>query len=168
MQTKTDAKPVEIFLRKCSKTRIFTYFVTQSAQKFGPLRHMIFSTHLKVLAMSKLNNTDVKPVETFWENDQWPEFLLVWGAKMVPKLGLWGPYSTHFWKYLWASEAILMWNLWKLFEKVTKVQNFHLLWDPKWPKNWAFEAHIVHISESSSNEHIMQDWCESRGNILTK
>ena len=38
-----------------------------------------------------------------------------------------------------------------------------LLWSPKWPRNWAFEAHIVYISESSRHEHIKQDWCrESR------
>ena len=30
----------------------------------------------------------------------------------------------------------------------------------------AFEGHIVHISESSSNEHIKQDWCESRWNYF--
>ena len=40
------------------------------------------------------------------------------------------------------------------------------LWGPKWPRNWAFEDHIVHISESSSNEHIKQEWCESKGNVL--
>ena len=56
---------------------------------------------------------------------------------------------------------------WKLFEKVTKHRNFVLLWDPKRPINWAFEAHIVHIYESSFNEHIKQDWCKSRGNFLT-
>ena len=58
--------------------------------------------------MSIWNNTDVKPLETFWENDQRPQFYT---------------YSV--------------------------------------PKIWAFEAHIIYISESSSNEHIKQDWCES-------
>ena len=34
-----------------------------------------------------------------------------------------GPYSAQRWKYLqWACEAILMWNQWNLFEKVTEVQ----------------------------------------------
>ena len=34
------------------------------------------------------------------------------------------------------------------------------------PKDRAFDAHIVYIFESSSNEHIKQEWCESRGNFL--
>ena len=51
---------------------------------------------------------------------------------------------------------------------MTKHQNFDLLWGPKWPRNWALEAHIVHICESSSNDHNKQDWCKSRGNFLTK
>ena len=152
-----------IIFRKLPATGIFTYFGAQSGPKIGPLRP-IFSTHLKVLAMSMWSNTDAKPVKTFWENDQRPEFLLILGPKMAPKLGLWGPYFTHHWKYLqWVCEAILMWNHRKLFEKVTKVQNFDLLWGPKWPTNWAFEAHVVHISESNSIEHTKQDWCEFRG-----
>ena len=88
---------------------------------------------------------------------------------MTQKLGHWGPYSPHIWKYLeWACEAILLWNQCKRFEKVTKHQKFFLLWDPKWPRNWAFDAHILHISESSSNAHTKKDWCESRPNFSTK
>ena len=34
--------------------------------------------------------------------------------------------------------------------------------------NWIFGTHTVHIYESSPNEHIKQDWCESRGKFLTK
>ena len=30
--------------------------------------------------------TDAKPVENFWENGQTPEFLLIWGPKVAPKL----------------------------------------------------------------------------------
>ena len=103
---------------KWPKTGIFTYLGTQGGPKIGPLRP-IFHTPLKVFTMRIWSNTDVKPVETFWESDQSPEFLHTLGSKMAKK-------------------------------------------------NWAFEAHIVHISESSSNEHIKQDWCESRGNLLTK
>ena len=92
-------------------------------------------------------------------------FDLFWGPKWHQS----GPYSTHRWKYLqWACETILMWNQWKLYEKVTRVQNFDLLWGTKWPQNWAFDAHIVHISESSSNEHIKQVSCESSGNFSRK
>ena len=147
---------------KINKDQNFYSFWGPKWLKIGHLRP-IFSTHLKVIAMSMYSNTDVKPVKTFWENS--PEFWLTLGSKMAPKLGLWGPYSTHCWKYLqWACGTILMWNHWKHFEKVTKVQNFCLLWGPKCPKD---EVHI-HISESSSNEHIKQDWCESRGNFSTK
>ena len=32
--------------------------------------------------------TDAKPVGNFWENDQRPEFLLIWGPKVAKKLGL--------------------------------------------------------------------------------
>ena len=105
------------FFRKWPNTRYFTYFGAQSGPQIGPLRP-IFSTYLKVLAMSIWSNTDVKPVKYFW--------------------------------------------------KVMKHQNFDLFWGPKWPRNWTFGAHIVHISENSSNEHIKQYWCESRGNFLTK
>ena len=105
-------------LRKWPQTGIFAYFGAQSGTKIGPLRPT-FSTHIKVLALSMWSNTDVKSVKTFWENYQRPDFLLILG-KMVPKLGLWGPYSTHWWKYLqWTWEAIMMWNQWKLFVKVT-------------------------------------------------
>ena len=91
----------EIVFRKWPKTGILTYLGDQSGPKIGPLRPK-FPTHLKVLAMIRWSNTDVKPVETFLESDQTPEFWLT----------------------------------------------------------WSFEAHIVHISESSSNEQRKQDWCE--------
>ena len=68
----------------------------------------------------------------------------------------------------WACEAIRMWKQWKLVEKVIKYQNCDLCWGSKCPSNWAFETHIAHISESSSTEHIKQDWCESRGNFFHK
>ena len=55
-----------------------------------------------------------------------------------------------------------------VFRKKNKHQNFDLLWGPKWPRIWAFEAHVVHISESSSNEHIKQDYCEPRATFWTK
>ena len=29
--------------------------------------------------------------------------------------------------------------------------NFYLFWDPKWPQNWASEAHILHTAKSSHN-----------------
>ena len=88
-------------------------FGVQNDPKIGPLSlRPIFNTPLKVSQIDMLTKTDAKPVENFWENDQRQEFLLPLGPLMAPKLGLWGPNSTHHWKYLqWACEAILiMWN----------------------------------------------------------
>ena len=61
-----------------------------------------------------------------------------------------------------------MWNQWKIFEKITKDLNHVLFWGLKWPRNWASEAIIQHISKSSSNWHVNQDWCETSGKILRK
>ena len=82
MYAKTDAKPVEIFFRKPSKIRVFTCLGAQGGPKNGT-KGPIFSTHLKVLAMSIWSNTDVKPVKTFWESHQTLQFLLTctWGPK---------------------------------------------------------------------------------------
>ena len=44
---------------------------------------------------------------------------------------------------------------------MTKDRNFDLFGDPKWPKNWASEAHILHIYKSTWNEHVKQYGCES-------
>ena len=155
------------FFEKMNNHRNFHLFGGWKWQKSEPLRP-ISSTHLNVLAMRMWSNTDVKWLKNVSENYQRPEFLLVLGPKTAPKLGseLWGPYSTHLWNYLQC--AILVWSQRKLFDKMTIDQNFYLLLGPKWPKTWAFKAHIVRILGSSSNEHIKQDWCESRGNFLTK
>ena len=108
-------------------------------------------------------------MENLWENVHRTEFLLFLGLNMALNLALCCPYSSHIWKYLqWACEAKPMWSQWKLFQKVSKVQNFGLLWGPRWPKNCAFKAHNVYVSVISYNEHIKQEWCESRGNYLTK
>ena len=109
--------------------------------------------------------TDAQPVEIFWENDQRPVFWLIWGPKVAQKNGPLRPiFSTHL--------KVLGMSMWsntvvkpvKTFWEITKHQKFFLLWGPKWPRNWAFEAHILHISESSCK----QDWCESRPNFSTK
>ena len=36
---------------------------------------------------------------------------------------------------------------------------------PEWPKNWASETYIQHISKSTCNEHLK---CETRENVLRK
>ena len=88
-------------LRKWLKTWIMIYFEVQNDPEIGPLRLIwpktgiliyfgvqklgllrpIFSTPLKEIAMSMWSNTDVKPVKTFWENDQRPEFWFILGPK---------------------------------------------------------------------------------------
>ena len=74
------------------------------------------------------NTTDVKPKEIFLQMTRDRNFLLILGPKVAQKLGLWGPYSPHIKKYSqWSCEAILMWNQWKPFEKVTEHQNYYLL-----------------------------------------
>ena len=82
------------FLRKWPKIRIFTYFGAQSSPEIGPLRP-IFSTHLKVLAMSMWSITGVKPVKTFWEIGQIPAFWLTLGPKIAQNLGFQGPYYIN-------------------------------------------------------------------------
>ena len=42
------------------------------------------------------NNAEVKPLETFWENDKRPQVYTYLGG---PKFGHLGPYYTHLWKY---------------------------------------------------------------------
>ena len=152
------------YLRKWLKTWIIICFGAQNDPEIGPLSP-IFNIPLKIAPIGLLPKTDTKPVKQFWENDQRPEKI----PKFRGPKSLWGPYSPHILKYLqWACEAILKWNQWKRFEKVIKDKNFDLLWGPKWLRNWAFETHIVHLSESSSNRHIEQDWCESRGKFFAE
>ena len=113
--------------------------------------------------------TDAQPVRIFFR--KWPKtgILTYLGAQSGPKIGLLRPiFSTQL--------KVLGMSMWsntvvkpvKTFWEITKHQKFFLLWGPKWPRNWAFEAHIFHFSEGSSIAHIKQDWCESRPNFLTK
>ena len=57
----------------------------------------------------------------------------------------------------------MMWNQWKIFEKMTEDLNCDLFCGPKWPGNWASGANIQHTSKSSSNWHVHQDWYETSG-----
>ena len=152
------------YLRKWPKIGIFFTFLRPKVAPKSGLSGPYSTHHWKYLQWAS------KAI-LMWNQWKVPRnvILTYLGPKMVPRLGSWGSYSTHRWKYLqWGYEAILMWHQWKTFEKMTKVQNFYSLWGPKWAKNWVIEAHILHISESSSIEHIKQDWCESRGNFSTK
>ena len=66
---------MKTFFRKWPKSWIFGNFRAQDGPQIRPLRP-IFRKPLKVLVMSMLSNTDVKPVKSFWKSDQSPEFLL--------------------------------------------------------------------------------------------
>ena len=118
-----------------------------------PLR-LIFNTPLKVAQIDMHTKTDGKQVENFWENDQRPECFTYLGVRSGPNIRpLRHILSTHL-KVL----AMSMWTDVKpmktFLRKWPKTSIFTLLLGPKRPRNWAFEAHIVHISESSSNENI--------------
>ena len=75
-------------------TWIMIYLGAQNDPEIGPLGS-IFNTLLKVSQIDMYTKTDAQPVGNIWENDQRPEFWLIWGPKVAPKLGLWGPYSPH-------------------------------------------------------------------------
>ena len=62
----------------------------------------------------------------------------------------------------------MMWNKWKIFEKMTEDLNYDKFWGPKWPENWASEANIQHTSKSNANWHVNQDWYETSGEFLWK
>ena len=51
---------------------------------------------------------------------------------------------------------------------MTKDLNPVLLWGPKLPGNWAFEADIQHTTKRSSNWHAKHDSCETSGKFLQK
>ena len=131
--------------------------------------------HTCILHTSK--STCNEQVKQYWcdtsENflRTWPKTLILtyFGPKMAPKLGLWGPYSTHCWKYLiqylWSNTDMKpMKTLWGSEQS----PQFWLNLGSTMAPNWTFGTHTVHIYESSPNEHIKQDWCESRGKFLTK
>ena len=54
----------------------------------------------------------------------------------------------------------------EIFWENDQDRNFHLFGGPKWPQNWASEAHILHTSKSTWNEHVKQYCCETSENFL--
>ena len=52
--------------------------------------------------------------------------------------------------------------------KITKDRNFDLFGGPKWHKNRASEAHILHTCKSTCNKHVKQNWCKINENFLRK
>ena len=75
-------------------TWIMIYLGAQNDMEIGPLGP-IFNTPLQVAQIDMYIKTDAQPVGSFWENDQRPEFWLIWGPKVAQKLVLWGPHSPH-------------------------------------------------------------------------
>ena len=71
------------FMRKWSKTGIFTYFGAQGSPKIG-LLGPIFITNLKVFAMSMWSNTDMKPLKTFEKIIKNQNFYLFWDPYLRP------------------------------------------------------------------------------------
>ena len=65
----------------CSQWKIFEK--VPEDPEIGPLRPT-FNKPLKVAQIDVYTRTDAKPVEKFWENDQRPEFLHIWGPKNWP------------------------------------------------------------------------------------
>ena len=56
----------------------------------------------------------------------------------------------------------------EIFWENDQDRNFDLFGGPKWPQNWASEAHILHTSKSTWNEHVKQYCCETSENFFEK
>ena len=149
------------FLRKWPKTWILLFWGPKWPKKEA---HLLYTSKKNC---SMWSNTDMKHWKLFEKMtiDQNFDFL---GAQNRPKIGPLRPIFHTPLKVL----AMRMWSNTdmqpvKTFWESDHRTEFLLTFGPKMAKNWAFMAHIVHISESRSNEHIKQDWCESRGSIFT-
>ena len=83
-------------------------------------------------------------MESNWEHDWRPELWSISGPQNDSEIGPLRPIFNTPLKV--AQIDMLTTNQWKMFENITKDRNYDLFWDPKWPKNWASEVHILHIS----------------------
>ena len=92
-----------------------------------------------------------------------------YGAQNGPKIGPLRPHISHTTESTCNEHVKQYWceTSDNLLRRWPKSSFFLLIWSPKWTQNGPFEAHIWHISESSSTEQIKKDWCESRGKCLT-
>ena len=72
--------------------------------------------------------------------------IMTWFSQGI-HLGIWQ--SRHQWNIL--KMPIKTWiakkKHWKLLEKVTKHQNYDLLWDSKWPRNWAKNCTLKSLAQ---------------------
>ena len=158
------------FLRKWFKIGIFNNYVSQSDPKIlslGP----IFSTHLKVLAMSMWSKvkTDVKPVKTFWK--KWPRtwILIHCGTQNGPIIRPLRPIFHTPLKVL----AMSMWSntdetLVKTIFKSDQSPGFWLTWNLTHleAQKCGPLGHIPHTSESTCNEHVEQYWWDTSENYF--
>ena len=87
-------------LRKLPKTGILLilgHTVAKTLDFWGPCSPYICK-YLQWVCKTILMWTKWKPFKKLAKR---PEFWLVWGPKVVPNLGFWGPYSTHRWIYFY-------------------------------------------------------------------
>ena len=82
-------------------------------------------------------------------------FFTYFGAQSGPKIRPLRPiFSTPlkvFAMHMWSNTNV---KPVKIFEKMTKEQNFDLFGRPKWSQNWDSVAHTPHTSKSTCNEHV--------------
>ena len=84
-------------------TWIMIYLGAQNDPEIEPLGP-IFNTplkHVKVAVIDMYTKTDAQPVGNFWENDQRPEFWLIWGGAKWPKNRASEAYILHTSKSTW-------------------------------------------------------------------
>ena len=144
-------------------------FGAQNDPEIGPLRP-IFNAPLKIAQIDKYTKTDVNPVKTFWENDQRPEFSLILGPKVIQKLGLWGADILNTSKSTCNEHVKQYWCVTSenILRKWPNTRIFTYFGAQNDPEIEPLRPILYTSLKSSSKEHIKHDWCETRGNFLTK
>ena len=99
-----------------------------------------------------------------FDNMTW--IMIYLAHKMTWKLGLWGQYSTPLKVAQIDMHTKTDAQPVEIFWENDQDRNFDLFGGPKWPQNWASEAHILHTSKSTWNEHVKQYCCETSENFL--
>ena len=95
-------------------------------------------------------------------------FSLVVSVKVSGELLMqtyWWPLSDH-WSMQPTSPHLSGFVFYGCLESLTELSA--LCWGPKWPKSWPSEAHILHTTKSTCNEHVKQYWCQTSENFLRK
>ena len=95
--------------------------------------------------------------------DKMTWIMIYWGAQADPEIGSLGPIFNTPLKVAQID----------MYTKTgaQPVGNFwenDFLGGPKWPTNWASEAHILHTSKSTWNEYVKQYCCETSEFFLRK